>query len=407
MAIQDRIQRPLEGIRVLDLTHVLAGPYCTMLMADNGAEVIKIEPPGVGELGRKQITVAKDGRLVAHDEVFLHRNKKAIALNLRLEKGKDIFRRLVKVSDVVVENFTPQAMKRLGFGYDALKEINPRIVYTAISGFGHDDIYRGPYTDRPAFNPIAQAMSGMMDITGEGGGPPTLVGVPVGDLVPAIFALSGTLMALRMRDQTGVGQLVDVSMYDCLVSFNQRAVFKHYLTGGIPTRGNQGFGSPLGNFKVKEGYVTMTIMGDAMWHRFCLMIGKPGLETDERLTPDRVRGSKYESVIKPILEEWAKDKTRAEVVELFLANDLPAGPVQNAKDIYECPQVNARNMLVEFDDPIAGHLVETGNPFKFSGVAERLPNPAPDIGQDTDAVLQELLSLSDAELANLREEKVI
>src|SRR3972149_10779533 len=165
MAIQDRIQRPLEGIRGLDLTHVLAGPYCTMLMADNGAEVIKIEPPGVGELGRKQITVAKDGRLVAHDEVFLHRNKKAITLNLRLDKGKDIFRRLVEVSDVVVENFTAQAMKRLGFGYDALKEVNPRIVYTAISGFGHDDIYRGPYTDRPAFNPIAQAMSGMMGIT--------------------------------------------------------------------------------------------------------------------------------------------------------------------------------------------------------------------------------------------------
>lgn len=401
------IHRPLEGVRVLDLAHVLAGPYCTMLMALSGAEVIKIEPPRVGELFRRHTVMAKDGREVADDIAFLHRNKQAITLNLRAEKGRAIFKRLVEKADVVAENFTPQTMNRLGLGYAVLRQINPGLVYTSISGFGHDDIYQSPYVDRPAFNTIAQAMGGLMDITGEPGRRPIDSGVSLGDLIPAVFALAGTLMALRMRDLTGLGQHVDIAMCDCIASFSQIAVLENYLTGVLPTRHTPMRGNPRGTFKVKDGYVVMTTMGDAMWERLSGLVGRPDLLADPRLLTDKDRGACYESVIVPMLEDWAKDMTRAEVVDAFIAADLPAGPVQSAADLLDCPHMKARRMVLEYDDPNEGHLVLTGNPLKFSAVPETAPTPAPRLGQDTEAVLRGLLGLSDGDLVTLREEQVI
>ena len=399
--------QPLEGVRVLDLAHVLAGPYCTMLMALSGAEVIKIEPPQVGDMFRRHTVIAKDGREVADDIAFLHRNKKAITLNLRAEKGKAIFKRLAEKADVVVENFTPQTMNRLGLGYAALREVNSGLIYTSISGFGHGDIYQSPYLQRPAFNTIAQAMGGLMDISGEPGRPPIAAGVSLGDLIPAVFALAGTVMALRMRDLTGIGQHVDIAMVDCIASFCQIPVLEYYLTGVLPTRDTPMRGNPRGSFKVKDGYVVMTTVGDAMWERLCRLVGRPDLTADPRLTNDKDRGSCYDSVIVPILENWAKDMTRAQVVDAFLAADLAAGPVQSAADLLECPHMKARKMVVDYDDPNEGHLVLTGNPFKLSAVPETVPTPAPRLGQDTEAVLRGLLGLSDSDLVDLREEQVI
>lgn len=389
------------------MSHVLAGPYCTLLMALNGAEVIKIERPKVGELARRHLLVAKDGRKVAHTVAYVHRGKKGVTIDLRSEKGKEIFKKLVKVSDVVIENFTPGTMERLGLSYRVLREINPALVYTSISGFGHDDIYPGPYVDRPAFNIVAQAMSGIMDITGELGGPPIPTGVALGDLVASVFALSGTVMALRMRDLTGVGQHVDISMYDCLASFAQRPLLRCYLTGETPTRGDDKRENPLGAFKVKDGYVVMTTMGDEMWGRLCNLIGRPELRTDPRLNPDTARGRLYDSVLRPILEEWAKDKTRAEVVNAFLGADLPSAPVQNVAELMECPHLRARKMVQEFDDPNEGHLMLTGNPLKMSGVEEQVPAPAPLLGQHTDEVLRDILGVPDHELARLHEDGVV
>ncbi len=406
MSIRYSIKRPMEGIRVLDFSHVLAGPYCTLLMALNGAEVIKIEPPK-GELSRRQLMTTKDGRKVAANVAYAHRGKKAITLNLRSEKGKEICKELVKVADVAVENFSASTMDRLGLGYRTLKEVNPALVYTSISGFGHNDIFEGPYVDRPAFNLVAQAMGGIMDITGEAGRPPIPTGVALGDLVASVFALAGTAMALRMRDLTGQGQHVDIAMYDCLASFSQRAVLRYHLTGEVPTRGDDKRENPLGAFKVKDGYVVMTTMGDDMWGRFCNMIGRPDLRADPRLNPDTARGRQYDSVIRPILEEWARDKTRTEVVDAFLAADLPAAPVQSVADMVECPQLKVRNMIQEFDDPNNGKLVLTGNPLKFSAVEEMKPTPAPLLGQDTDSVLRELLGMSEQQLAQLHEEQVV
>jgi len=400
------IKQPLEGIRVLDLAHVLAGPYCTMLMALNGADVIKIEPPK-GELFRRHTLIAKDGREVADEIAFLQRNKKAMTLDLRSEKGKVILKRMVAEADVLVENFTPQTMKRLGLGYDVLREINPRLIYTSISGYGHDDVLKSPYCDRPAFNTVAQGVGGLMDNTGEPGRPPIASGVALGDFIPAVFALSGTLMALRMRDITGFGQHVDIAMVDCVASFSQIAVLENYLTGVLPNRDNQMRGNPKGSFKVKDGYVVMTTMGDAMWERLCRLASRPDLIADPRLATDKLRGALYESVIEPMLVNWAKDMTRTEVVEAFIAADLPAGPVQSAADLAECPHMKARHMIVEFDDPHEGHLLLTGNPLKFSGVREGVPTPAPQLGQDTDAVLRCLLGLSDQEIFALRQEQVV
>jgi len=399
--------KPLDGIRVLDLSHVMAGPYMTLFLALNGAEVIKLENPNGGELARRLLLKAKDGRVVDHMVAYLNRGKKGIGLNLRSAEGREIFRDLVRLSDIVVDNFTPTTLRRLGFGYDELKSINPRIIYTTISGFGHDDIYPSPMMDRPAFNLIAQAMSGIMDITGDADGPPVPTGVAIGDLVAAIFALSGTLLALQHREKTGLGQHVDISMYDCLTSFSQRAVLRAYLTGETPTRGRDSRENPLGAFKVKDGYVVMTLMGDLMWKRFCAMIGKPDLETHPDLNPDSARGARYESVLRPLLEEWARDKTRTEVVELFRAADLPVAPVQNAADLLDCPQLRGRRMIEEVDEPGRGRLVFTGNPIKLSNVTETTPSPAPALGADTTDVLASLLGLSAERLAALRAAGVV
>jgi crotonobetainyl-CoA:carnitine CoA-transferase CaiB-like acyl-CoA transferase len=401
------VVKPLDGIRVLDLTHVLAGPYATLFLAQAGAEVIKIEMPGTGELSRRQLVQAADGRIIDHTMAYLNRGKKGLALNLRTDEGRDIFTQLVKISDVVVENFTATTMRRLGLDYATLAEINPRIVYTSISGFGHDDIYPGPYTDRPAFNLIAQAMGGIMDITGELNGPPVPTGVALGDLVAGVFAVSGTLMALRHRELTGQGQHVDISMYDTLASFSQRALLRYYLTGDLPTRGNDSRENPLGAFKVADGYVVMTTMGDPMWDRLCTLIGRPELRDDPDLNPDTARGRRYEQVLRPILEDWARELTREQVVELFRAADLPAAPVQNVDDLLHCPQLRARRMVYEVDDPRRGRLAFTGNPIKLSRVPEEEPAPAPALGEDTDEVLTKLLDLDGARLADLRARNVI
>lgn len=401
------VPKPLEGIRVLDLTHVLAGPYCTLFMAFNGAEVIKIETPEGGEMARRLLMTAKDGRVVDAALAYQNRGKRSLTLNLRTEEGRAIFLDLVRISDVVVENFSATTMKRLGLDYAALKRVNPRVVYTSISGFGHDDIHPGPYADRPAFNLIAQAMGGIMDISGELGGPPIVCGVPLGDLTAGIFGLSGTLLALRQRELTGEGQHVDIAMYDALASYSQRLVTRYYLTGEVPTRGADNRENPQGTFRAKDGWVAITVMGDAMWDRFCRMLGRPELRDDPAMTPDTARGKLYDSVIQPMLEAWAADMTREEVIARFREADLPCAPVQDTHDLLHCPHLKARHMIVEVDDPVRGRIAYTGNPIKMSAVPEEQPRHAPALGQDTAEILSRLLGLDTARLEALRAARVI
>lgn len=401
-----QVVRPLDGIRVLDLTHVMAGPFTTMLMAMNGAEVIKIERPD-GEIARRLLIDAADGRRVDATIAYLNRGKHAVTLNLQTEEGRALFLDLVHISDVVIENFTPRTMHKLGLDYEILRDANPRIIYTSLSGYGHDDIYPGPYVDRPAFNMIAQAMSGIMDITGELDRPPAATGVAIGDLAAGIYALCGTLLALRHRETTGEGQRVDVSLYDSLVSFSQRAVLRSFLTGEVPTRGRDNRENPQGPIKVKDGYVAIVTMGYPMWSQLCDLIGRPDLRDDPTMNPDTARGRRFDDFLRPLLEDWAKDMTREEVVQRFLAAGLPAAPVQNAGDLLRCPQLRSRRMINEVDDPARGRMVYTGNPMKLSKVPDDEPAPASMLGADTESVLKTLLGIDAHRLEALRAKHVV
>lgn len=392
---------PLQGIRVLDLTHVIAGPYATLLMALNGAEVIRVERPE-GEIGRRLLIATPDGRKVDATHAYINRGKENIAIDLRHSEGKALFKQLVLKSDVVIENFTAHTMKKLGFDYPMLRQINPRIVYTSISGFGHDDRYPGPYVDRPAFNMIAQAMSGLMDITGEVDGPPIAAGVAVGDYVGGMLALSGTLMALRQREMSGEGQHVDISLYDALTSFSQRAMLRGFLTGHTPTRGDESRENPQGPFKVKDGYVVVVTMGDPMWGRLCQAIGRPDLQHHAEYNPDTARGRLFDDELRPLLEEWARDKTRDEVVAILHEYNVPIAAVQNAADLVTCPQLRARRMVYEVDEPARGRMVYTGNPIKMSAVPDEMPSPATGIGAETEAVLSRVLGMGPEQFALLR-----
>lgn len=397
---------PLQGIRVLDLTHVMAGPYATMFMAWNGAEVIRVERPE-GEIARRLLIQAPDGRKVDATHAYINRGKENITLDLRNSEGKALFKELVRVSDVVIENFTAHTMGKLGLDYPVLRELNPKIVYTSISGFGHDDRYPGPYVDRPAFNMIAQAMSGIMDITGELDGPPIAAGVAVGDYVSGMLALSGTLLALRQRDMTGLGQHVDIALYDALASFSQRALLRGFLTGDTPTRGRESRENPQGPFRVKDGFVVVVTMGDPMWGRLCEVIGRPDLREHPRYNPDTARGHLFDDELRPMLEAWGRDRTREEVVQILLAADIPVASVQNAADLLGCPQLQARRMVYEVDEPERGRMVYTGNPIKLSQVPDEIPPPATALGADTEAVLSRVLGMGKDQVASLRECRAI
>ncbi len=403
-----KVTTPLKGLRVLDLSHVVAGPYCSMLLADAGAEVIKIERPGVGEMARSLgpfVTNAR-GEKASGTLLRLARNKKGLALDLRNPEGKRIFKELVKISDVVVENFVPGVMEKLELGYSVLKETNPKIIYASISGFGHEDLYPGPYVDRPSFNLIAQAMGGLMEITGDADGPPFECGASVGDVFPGLLTAFGILLALKIRETTGVGQHIDTSMYDAMISLNERAILNYYLTGVVPSRGKEALLMPHGAFRTKDGYVAIAVFTNEQWAGLCRAMDREDLAADPSLKTGIERAKKG-AFLRPIIEEWTSQRGKTEVTELLLAQGTPAGPVQNARDILECPHAKARKMIVEIDDPVAGKIKMAGNPLKLSLVAEPPLNPPPLLGQHTQEILSELLGMTSAEVECLKAKGVI
>ena len=408
MQFEGKVIAPLEGIRVLDLTHVVAGPYCTVLLADAGAEVIKIERPGAGEMARSLGPFVTNARGEKASGTFLRlsRNKKGFSLDLRKAEGKKIFKELVKIADVVVENFVPGVMERLELGYPMLKETNPRIIYASISGFGHVDIYPGPYVDRPSFNMIAQAMGGLMEITGEADGPPFDCGASVGDIFPGVLTAFGILLALRIRETTGFGQHIDTSMYDAMISLNERAILNYYLTGVIPTRGKEALLMPHGAFRTNDGYVAIAVFTHEQWLGLCRAMGRDDLAADPSLKTGIERAQRA-AFLRPIIEEWTSQKGKNEVTKILLAEGTPAGPVQNARDIIECPQAQARNMIVEINDPVAGKIKLAGNPLKLSMVAEPPLNPPPMLGEHTEELLSGLLGMTSAEIERLSAEGVV
>jgi len=392
---------PLNDIRVLDLTRVLAGPYATMVLRDLGAEVIKIERPLVGDDSRG-VGPFKDG--VSLYFMSINRGKKSVTLNLRAERGKRIFLELMKKSDVLVENFRPGTMKRLGLDYDRLKEHHPKIIYAACSGFGQT----GPYATRGAYDMIIQGMGGIMSITGEPGRIPVRVGASVADITAALFTVIGILSALRHREKTGEGQFVDVAMLDCQAAILENAIARYLSTHSIPqplgTR-HPSF-TPFEAFETQDGYVVLAIGNDELWAKFCQAVGQTQLINDDRFRTNALRTEHYDE-LRAILANIMKERSTSQWIADMEEVGVPCGPINTVDKVIEEPQIRAREMIVEVEHATAGKIQMAGIPIKLSATPGKVDSPAPDLGEHTDEVLAKLLGLSGKEIEDLRKAKVI
>jgi CoA:oxalate CoA-transferase len=386
----------LCGVRVLELGQIIAGTYGGQVLADLGAEVIKIESPE-GDLGRNPSVASYRG----HSGLFLtfNRNKKSVVLDLKTEGGRTVFYDLVRISDVVVDNFRAGVLDRLEIDYARLSAINPRIIQCSITGFGSD----GDYRDYPALDIIVQAMSGYMAITGEPGRPPVRVGIPLGDMSGGIFACKGILAALFERERTGRGQRVELSMFDAMLHL-LTYIGTMWLTNGDlpkPPGSAHEYTVPWQAFEAKDGYVVIATRQENFWRRLCEAIGEPELADDPLFTTNALRIANR-ALLVPRLETIIRGRTVGEWLERFRAAQVPAAPVNNLDRAFAEPPVAERNMIVEYDHPDVGRVRMPGNPIRMSGASASPSTPAPRLGEHTEDVLGGLLRLSPARIAELR-----
>jgi len=401
------MQRPLSGIRVVGTDQYMAGPYCTMLLGDAGAEVIKIERPGSGDPRRAMPPFAeRDGNKKAAGFMGYNRNKKSVALDMRSDAGREVFRRLMTTSDVLVNNLRPGALTRMGFGYDALHEINPRLIYAVISGFGRMQGYEGPYGDRPAFDIVAEAMSGIMHLVGFEDKPPSWTIYGMADIYSGMVTAYGVMQALFMRERTGEGQMVDSAMYDNMLSLNESMLALYSVAGQSPHRGRPRNAYPRGAYPTKDGYIALNVPDERIWQRLAGAMGHPELASDERTCSGPARAANR-AFLDPIIEAWMENLTRAEVVERLNEIGVPTGPVYTAEDVFACPQVEARGMLMAVEDPEVGEYRFARTPPHLSAATELPANPAPRLGEHTRAVLEGILGYTPAEVDGLAESGVV
>jgi crotonobetainyl-CoA:carnitine CoA-transferase CaiB-like acyl-CoA transferase len=401
------LPRPLSGIRVIGLEQYMAGPYCTMLLADAGAEVLKIERPGKGDPRRGIPPFAeKDGTRKAAGYMAYNRNKKSLALNVQAPEGQEIVRKLASVSDVVVENLRPGAMDKIGLGHEGLRTVNPRIVYAIISGFGRLPGYESTYGGRPAFDIVAEAMSGVMDLIGFEDRPPTYTLYGLADVYSGLVGAYGIMQALFMRQHTGEGQVVDVSLLDSMLALNERMVALYSVSGKEPKRGKPEHLWPRGAFRCADGYVALNVPDDGIWARLAITVGRPDLVDDPRSATGTARATNA-GFLQPILEEWMADKTRQEVVDTLNAAGMPTGPVYTAKDVFEDEHFRVRGMLAEVDDPEVGTYRFARTVPHLSGAPEIPLEPSPALGAHTREVLEELLGYEPGEVEALAEAGVV
>ncbi|NQU15013.1 MAG: CoA transferase [Desulfobacteraceae bacterium] len=391
---------PLSGIKVVDLTRMLSGPFCTMLLGDMGAEIIKIETPGKGDATRAQ-GVIKDG-LSWYFAAF-NRNKKSITLNLRSKEGQDILTRLIRQSDVVVENFRPTVMAKMGFDYPRLKEIKPEIIYCGISGFGAD----GPHAHRPAFDFIAQAMSGLMSLNGREGEAPLRMAPPISDLVAGLYGAFGIAAALVRRAQTGEGEEVRTSLLDGLISFMGYMSANYFASGELPKRtGNDHpMLAPYGLFRAADGEVAIAPSSEETYQRFLTALDLTHLNDDSELATNDLRMSNRAKV-NALVEEKIRVKPKAYWIERLNKAGVPTGTIQDLKGVFEDPQVLHQEMVTEVEHPGYGKVKMTGFPVKMCNNPCRVSLPAPKLGEHTKKVLIQL-GIGESQLKKLRAEGVI
>jgi CoA:oxalate CoA-transferase len=394
---------PLQGIRVLDLTWVLAGPFASMILCDLGADVIKVERPPYGDAARLT------GPIVNGESCYffsINRGKKSICLDLKTERGRELFLRLVDLSDVVMENFTPGSMDKLGLGYDVLQKRNPRLIYAATSGFGQT----GPDRLRPALDIVVQGMGGVMSITGEPDGPPVRPGLSLGDIAAGLYTAIGVLAALRERESSGEGQLVDIAMLDCQIAILENAFIRYFATGELPkpigTR--HPIATPFQAFPTKDGWIVLALSWgvENQWELLCATIGRVDLIDDPRFDTPYLR-TEHHAELEPILNEAIRQKTTSEWLREFDAIGLPCGPLNNIAQAAEHPQVVARRMLLDVEHPRIGRLKLPDTPVKLSRTPGGIKGPSPALGQDTYEVLSALLGLSAEQLDELAQAGVI
>ena len=390
------MQQPLEDVKVLDLSHALAGPFCSTMLADFGAQVIKLEPPGEGDLARSW------GSPMPGDDtayfVTLHRNKRGIAVDLKRPEGKELFFRLVERSDVVLENYRVGALTRLGIDYEAARKRNPGIVYCSISGFGQD----GPYRDRAALDLILQAESGMISVTGEEGSHGVRCGVSIADLTAGMNAAYGIMLALRMKERTGQGQHVDISMLQGQLALLGTSFANYFADGKVPRPMGTAYSAvvPYQTFRTRTRDLALAIAGQKLWKIFCPVIGRPDLTEDPRFATVRNRAVNRPALA-AILQEVFLTRSFEDWEALLLANDVPVGAINDLAQVAKHPQVEARGALVDLDHPKAGKVRMVGPVPRLSATPPPKFVPAPTLGQHTAEVLRDVLGMSADEIAAL------
>ncbi|MCY3552132.1 MAG: CaiB/BaiF CoA-transferase family protein [Candidatus Poribacteria bacterium] len=392
---------PLDGIKVLDLTRVLAGPYTTMLLGDLGAEVIKIEQPGTGDESRN-FGPFKNGFSLYFMSV--NRGKRSVTLNLKTERGQAIFKQLLKQTDILVENFRPGTMKNLGLDYETLKADHPSLIYAACSGFGQT----GPYAQQGAYDMIIQGMGGIISITGEPEGPPVRVGTSISDITAALFTTIGILSALHHRNQTGKGQFVDVAMLDSLVAVLENAVVRYFATGEAPKPlgARHPAITPFEAFASADGYVIIALGNDVLWSKFCEHVDRKELISDERFQTNADRTENHSELF-PILSEIMSQRTTDDWIDALGNIGVPCGPINTMDKVVSHPQVQAREMITRVAHQITGEVEVPGVPIKLSETPGNVDAPAPSLGEHTTEILTDVLKMSPDEVAKLKQDGVI
>ena len=390
----------LDGVRVLDMTRVLAGPYCGMMLADMGADVIKIELPGRGDDSRKNAP-----QINGESAYFmnLNRNKRGITLDLKSEDGKRIFKELVAKSDIVLENYRPGVMKKLGLDYPVLREINPAIVYGCVSGFGQ----YGPYSSRPGYDILGQAMSGLMSTSGWPDTPPTRTGTAMSDVLGGMSCCIGVLAAYVNRLKTGEGDMVDVALVDSTVSSLEIINMIYLCTGRVPGRiGNRYEAlAPYDSFQAKDGMFIIAAGNDKLFAAVKRVMKLPAL--DDPKFDNNISRVEHQAELKEIIEGWTKEHESKEIIDALLAEGCPAGPINTIEDVaHDEHIVGAREMFVELEHPVAGPMKVTGNQIKLTNHKIKIDRPAPILGQHNEEVLHEILGIDHDEFKKLEEKGI-
>ncbi|HEV8670047.1 MAG TPA: CaiB/BaiF CoA-transferase family protein [Candidatus Limnocylindria bacterium] len=391
----------LDGIRVLDLTRALAGPYCTLMLGDHGADVIKVEMPGTGDETREWSPPSIKG--VSAYYLAINRNKRSVTVDLKNRSGKRVLERLIEKCDVVVENFSPGTLARLGFPDERVRAINPRAVLCHISGFGQD----GPGRAWPAYDLIVQGMGGIMSLTGEPGSDPVMVGVPQADMVAGMFAAFAIAAALRARERSGEGQVIDATMIGGQVALLSRQAARYFADGTVPRPEGNVHASivPYQTFRASDGHVNVGVANNALFERFCRALELEELLEDERFTDNPTRVAHRRELV-PIIERRVRALTKAEVVRRLREANVPVGPINSLDEVFADPVVRHLGLVAEVDHPTAGRVRAPGIPVRLSGTPPSVRRHPPELGEHTDEILRELEFTSE-EIAALRRDGAI